>query len=91
MTITVHTSSVLSHFFRRIVSEKNSQVSVRKWSDRGGWIPANPSLPSFLKDQICIRRKLIGFGFSGLFDFLFLSCPNKFLYGEFVIFSDFPP
>ena len=24
-----------------------------------------------------IRRKPIGFGFSGLFDFLFLSCPNK--------------
>ena len=32
----------------------------------------------FWRTKNSIRRKPIGFGFSGLFDFLFLSCPNKF-------------
>ena len=46
-------------------------------SVRWSWIPANPSLPSFWRTKKIIRRKQIGFGFSGLFDFLFLSCHNK--------------
>ena len=41
------------------------------------WIPPNPSLPSVWRTKKSIRRKPIDFGFSGPFDFLFLSCPNK--------------
>ena len=33
----------------------------------------------FLKDQEEHSTQSLGFGFSGLFDFLFLSCLNKFL------------
>ena len=42
------------------------------------FIPANPSLPSFWRTKTAIRRKPTCFGFSALFDFLFLNCPNKF-------------
>ena len=73
-TNTVLTVSVLL-FFRRIFIERNTWVSVRVWRN---WIPANPSLPSFWRAKKSIRSKPIGFGFNGLFDFLFLSCPNKF-------------
>jgi len=41
------------------------------------WILANPSLLPFWRTKKSIRHKPIGFGFSGLFDFLFLSCPNS--------------
>jgi hypothetical protein len=40
--------------------------------------PGKPSLPSFWRTKKIIRRKPMGFGFSGFFDFLFLSCSNKF-------------
>ena len=41
----------------------------------------------FWKTKNSIRRKPDGFGFSGLFDYRLMSCPNKLLYGKFVIFS----
>jgi len=41
-----------------------------------------PSLPSFRRTKKSIRRKPMGFGFSGLFDFL---------KGELVIFFAVPP
>ena len=47
------------------------------WSVGQSWIPANPSLPSVWRTKKSIQRKLIRFGFSGLFDFVFLCCPNK--------------
>jgi len=74
-----HTISILFLvFFRRIVSERNREVSVRMWWSVGRClIPANPSLLSFWRTKKSIRRKPAGFGFSGLFCFLFLSCLNK--------------
>jgi hypothetical protein len=36
---------------------------------------------SFLNDEESIRRKPSGFGFSGLLDFLFLSCLKEFFAG----------
>jgi len=77
-TSTEHTFSVLLLVFCQIVSKRNSQVSVRIWwSVRRSWIPANPFLPSFWRTKKNIRRKLTGFGFSGLLYFPFLSCLNK--------------
>jgi len=40
--------------------------------------PCKPFFPSFWRTKKNIRRKPTGFEFSGLFDFLFLSWPNKF-------------
>ena len=40
--------------------------------------PGKTSLLSSWRAKKNIRRKPIGFGFSGLFDFIFLTCPNKF-------------
>jgi hypothetical protein len=39
--------------------------------------PGKPLSSVFLKDQEEHSTQDIGFGFSGLFDFLFLSCLNK--------------
>jgi hypothetical protein len=52
--------------------------------------PAKPFSSFFLKDEESIRRKPSGFGFSGLLDFLFLSCLKGFFAGCFVIFFDVP-
>jgi hypothetical protein len=41
-------------------------------------VPGKSSLQYFCWTKKSIRSKPIGFGFSGLFDFVFLSCPNKF-------------
>ena len=48
--------------------------------------PGKPSLLSFWSTKKNIRRKPIDFGFSGLFYFHFMSCPNKFSVSEFDIF-----
>jgi len=48
------------------------------WSVRRSWIPANPFLPSFWRTKKSTRRRPTGFGFSGLFCFIFLICLNKF-------------
>jgi len=79
-TSTEHRISVLVFIvFRRIVSKRNSYVSVQiSWSVRRSWIPANHSLPSFWRTRKLIRHRLTGFGISGLFYRLFLSCLNNF-------------
>jgi hypothetical protein len=41
--------------------------------------PGKPSLLSFWRAKKSIQRRLTGFGFSGLFYLLFLSCLNKYL------------
>ena len=78
-TSTEHTISVLFLIsFRPIVSERNSSVNFRMWwSVRRRWIPANHSTPSFWRTKKSIRPRWTGFGFSGLFYLLFLSCLNK--------------
>ena len=63
--------------------ESSSKRTTRSVSESDGlsrrsWIPTNPPLPSFWRTKKSIRPKSNSFGFSGLFDFLFLSCPNKF-------------
>ena len=40
--------------------------------------PGKPFSSVFWRTKKSIQRKCIGFGFSCLFDFIFLSCPNKF-------------
>ena len=55
-------------------------------SDRVG---SRQTLLSFLRTKKGIRRKLTGFGFSGLFYFLLLSRLNKFF--VLVIFFAVPP
>jgi hypothetical protein len=84
---TVHTLSVF-FFLHRIFIERNSLVSVRIWrSVRRSWIPANLSLPSFWRTKKSIRRKPTGFGFSGLFDFLFSLLPQQIFCKENSLFS----
>jgi hypothetical protein len=80
-TSSEHTISVLFLIlFSRIVNESNSYFRVRIWrSVRRSWIPVNRSVPSFWRTKKSIRRKPSGFGFSGLLDFLFLSCLKIFL------------
>jgi hypothetical protein len=91
MTSTEHTISVLFPIlFSRIVSETTASSVSESDSVRQSWIPANPSLPSFRRTKKTIRRKPLGFGFSGLFDFLFLSWLKIFFEGELVNFFVVP-
>jgi len=62
--------------------ESSAKGTVRSVSESDGLLNGVGSQQTtlfhlFWRTKKNIRRKLIGFGFSGLFDFLFLSGPNK--------------
>jgi len=71
------------HLFPLLPANRQRKEELRSVSESDGMTDGvasrqTTSLPSVWRTKKGIRRKSIDFGFSGLFDFLFLRCPYKF-------------